>query len=134
MPTDQALSALIPEDHPMAELTGKQVVSSFFMPLDEIGPCTWIVTEDGHAFGIASRGMEPVYCHVKPDMIGKLLSDVEAYAVALAGNAAFSMRNLRMAREHFSDLFENAGPHSVDDDDDDEESWVDVEDNDEDSQ
>jgi hypothetical protein len=117
MSIHDALAALIPDDHPMSDLAGKQVMAAFFMPLDEIGPCTWLVTDDGHAFGIGSRGAEPVYCHVEPHMLGKLFEDVGAYATALAGNAAFSMQNLEMAREHFSELLEASTPHLVDDED-----------------
>jgi hypothetical protein len=50
-------------------------------------------------------------------MLGKLFEDVGAYATALAGNAAFSMQNLEMAREHFSELLEASTPHLVDDED-----------------
>jgi hypothetical protein len=114
MSIQDALSELIPEDHPMNDLIGKEVMATFFMPLDDVGPMTWFITEDGHAFGCGARGMEPVYCKVEPHQLGQLLIDVENYATALAANAAMSMQSLQAAKAYFSHLFESAGPVAVD--------------------
>lgn len=114
MSIEPALQALLPTDHPMADLTGKTVMASFFMPLDELGPINWIVTEDGCAYGSGVGAGVPVYCKVGPEDLHHLLEDVVEYATALASNAAFSMRNIEMCRVHFAHLIPSDDPREGD--------------------